>query len=75
MTAAGATEGGMASDSILFLSDKENGMLLLKKCLKKGDWILVKGSRGHGMNMDRIAAQICEDFGRDKDSEENKTDY
>lgn len=73
MTAAGATEGGMASDSILFLSDKENGTDFLKKCLKKGDWILVKGSRR--MNMDRIAAQICEDFGRDKVSEENKTDY
>lgn len=63
----------MASDSILFLSDKENGTDFLKKYLKKGDWILVKGSRR--MNMDRIAAQICEDFGRDKVSEENKTDY
>jgi UDP-N-acetylmuramyl pentapeptide synthase len=39
-------------------------MASLKKKLRKGDWILVKGSRR--MKMDRIAARIRKDFGDGK---------
>jgi hypothetical protein len=39
-------------------------MNYLKKNLKKGDWILVKGSRR--MQMEKIAAKIYEDFGGEK---------
>jgi UDP-N-acetylmuramoyl-tripeptide--D-alanyl-D-alanine ligase len=70
ITAAGAMEGGLLAENIFFLSEKEKGIVYLKKHLKKGDWILVKGS--HGMKMERIAAQICEDFGGDKINGNNK---
>ncbi len=71
ITAAGAVEGGLSPENIFFLSDKEKGIVYLKEHLKKGDWILVKGSRG--MKMERIAARICEDFGGDKINGNNKT--
>lgn len=71
VTAAGAAEGGLSPENIFFLSDKEKGIAYLKEHLKKGDWILVKGSRG--MKMERIVVQICEDFGRDKINGNNKT--
>ena len=71
ITAAGAMEGGLSTENIFFLSDKERGIVYLKEHLKKGDWILVKGS--HGMKMEKIAAQICEDFGADKINGNNKT--
>jgi len=67
ITAAGAVEGGLSPQNIFFLSDKEEGIVYLKKHLKKGDWILVKGSRR--MKMERITAQICEDFGSDESAE------
>lgn len=71
VTAAGAIEGGMAGDNIFFISDDEKGVDYLKKHLKKGDWILVKGSRR--MKMEKIAAQIIENFGGDQAGEKNKT--
>lgn len=43
----------------------------MKENLKKGDWILVKGSRG--MKMEKIVNQICEKFGSDKTNGNNKT--
>jgi UDP-N-acetylmuramoyl-tripeptide--D-alanyl-D-alanine ligase len=61
-TAAGAMEGGMLPQSIFFLSQNENSMPFLKKNLKKGDWILVKGSRR--MKMEEFVAQICDLFGK-----------
>jgi UDP-N-acetylmuramoyl-tripeptide--D-alanyl-D-alanine ligase len=61
MMAAGALEGGMAEQNIFFLSAAEDGMSYLKQHLKKGDWVLVKGSRG--MKMEKIVAQICGLFG------------
>lgn len=69
VTAAGAVEGGMSADKIVFLSAPEEGALYLKKNLKKGDWILVKGSRR--MKMERISARICDDFGCDTAGEKN----
>jgi UDP-N-acetylmuramoyl-tripeptide--D-alanyl-D-alanine ligase len=69
VTAAGAREGGMPEQNIYFLSDNEDGMVYLKKNLKKGDWVLVKGSRR--MKMDNIVAQICAVFGLDKNGGKN----
>ncbi len=64
MTASGAREGGMQEEQILFLKDDDEAMTFLKKKLRKGDWILVKGSRR--MKMDRIAARLIEDLGMDQ---------
>jgi len=58
-TAAGAREGGLGDRQIIFLHDDEDAMAQLKKQLRKGDWILVKGSRR--MKMDRFVTRICED--------------
>lgn len=71
VTAAGAMEGGLSPQNIFFLSDNEKGIVYLKQYLKKGDWILVKGSRR--MKMEKIAAQICENFGKNEINEDNKT--
>jgi UDP-N-acetylmuramoyl-tripeptide--D-alanyl-D-alanine ligase len=71
ITAAGAAEGGLSPQNIFFLSDKEKGITYLKEHLKKGDWILVKGSRR--MKMEKIVAQICDDFGNDEINGNNKT--
>lgn len=68
-TAAGALEGGMLPQNIFFLSQNEDGMPFLKKNLKKGDWVLVKGSRR--MKMEKIVVQICDLFGRDKNGAKN----
>ncbi len=62
VTAAGAEEGGMPRQNIFFISEEEDGMPFLQKYLKKGDWILVKGSRR--LKMEKITAQICDLFGR-----------
>lgn len=61
VTATGALEGGLTREQIIFLNNLEEPVAYLKKQLRKGDWILVKGSRR--MKMDRIVARICEDFG------------
>jgi UDP-N-acetylmuramoyl-tripeptide--D-alanyl-D-alanine ligase len=71
VTASGAKEGGLSPQNIFFLSDKEKGITYLKEHLKKGDWILVKGSRR--MKMEKIVAQICDDFGSDEINGNNKT--
>jgi len=70
-TTAGAIEGGMAPENIFFLSEEDEYIDYLKKYSKKGDWILVKGSRR--MKMERIAARISDYFGIDKVNGENKT--
>jgi UDP-N-acetylmuramoyl-tripeptide--D-alanyl-D-alanine ligase len=64
ITAAGAIEGGMVPENVFFLSEGNKNTDYLKRHLKKGDWVLVKGSRR--MKMEKIAAQICDDFGSDK---------
>lgn len=64
VTAAGAREGGLPQEQITYLNDVEEKIAFLKRQLRKGDWILVKGSRR--MKMDRIVARICEDFGAGK---------
>jgi UDP-N-acetylmuramoyl-tripeptide--D-alanyl-D-alanine ligase len=61
ITAAGALEGGLAKSQVMLLKDDDEAMASLKKQLRKGDWILVKGSRR--MKMDRIVARVSVDFG------------
>jgi UDP-N-acetylmuramoyl-tripeptide--D-alanyl-D-alanine ligase len=61
ITAAGAEEGGLAKEKIFFLKEDEEALASLKKQLRKGDWILVKGSRR--MKMDRIVSRVIQDFG------------
>ncbi len=71
--AAAAMEGGMPQEKIFIMEDSNEGILFLKKYLKKGDWVLVKGSRR--MKMETIVAQICAEFGRNKKIENNNRVY
>lgn len=64
VTAAGAVDGGLSKQNIFFLSDSTEGIDYFKKHFKKGDWVLVKGSRR--MKMEKIVSQICEAFGGEK---------
>jgi UDP-N-acetylmuramoyl-tripeptide--D-alanyl-D-alanine ligase len=68
-TAAAARDGGLSQENIFIVQDSKEGIAYLKKNLKKGDWVLVKGSRR--MKMEIIVAQICEEFGSDKNVENN----
>jgi len=67
--AAAAMEGGMSQENIFIMSDSKESMVYLKKYLKKGDWVLVKGSRR--MRMETIVAQICAEFGSNRNIEDN----
>ena len=69
IVAAAAIDGGMSQGKIFIMKDSREGILFLKKYLKKGDWVLVKGSRR--MKMETIVAQICAEFGSDKNIENN----
>lgn len=60
-TAAGAMEGGMAAATIFLCENSEQVFDHLVSTLKKGDWVLVKGSRK--MKMERIVRMIIETFG------------
>jgi UDP-N-acetylmuramoyl-tripeptide--D-alanyl-D-alanine ligase len=64
VTAAGAREGGLTDEQVLYLSDDEAAVADLQRQLRRGDWILVKGSRR--MKMDRLVAKICQDVGVEK---------
>jgi UDP-N-acetylmuramoyl-tripeptide--D-alanyl-D-alanine ligase len=66
ITAAGAKDGGMPQENIYIMQDSKDAVAFLKKNLKKGDWILVKGSRR--MKMDKIVADICLQLGSGKDA-------
>ncbi len=61
MVAAGAEDGGLAPEKVMFLKDDEEALASLKKQLHKGDWILVKGSRR--MKMDRFVSRLCDAYG------------
>ena len=69
--AAAAMEGGMSQEKIFIMEDSNEGILFLKRYLKKGDWVLVKGSRR--MKMETIVAQICAEFGSDRNIENNNS--
>jgi len=59
--AAGAKEGGLGEEQIMELERPEDGLQYLRRHFHKGDWILVKGSRG--MKMEKIVQAVCESFG------------
>lgn len=59
--AAGARRAGLASSHAYALADVEEALPLLKSLLRKGDLVLVKGSRG--MKMERITEGLKTDVG------------
>jgi UDP-N-acetylmuramoyl-tripeptide--D-alanyl-D-alanine ligase len=69
ITAAAAKDGGMPQENIFMMEDYKESIAYLKKYLKKGDWVLVKGSRR--MKMEMIVAQICAEFGSDNNVDIN----
>lgn len=62
--AAGAIKKGLKSDRIYFPETTGEIVAHLKSYLKKGDWVLVKGSRN--MRMEEIVQGIISKFGREK---------
>ncbi|MBN1662998.1 MAG: UDP-N-acetylmuramoyl-tripeptide--D-alanyl-D-alanine ligase [Deltaproteobacteria bacterium] len=62
-TARGACKGGLSKKKIFLYGESNEVLAYLKKNLKKGQWILVKGSRR--MRMDELVRQIKEAFGAD----------
>ena len=61
-TAEGAIRGGMSESQIFFPETPSEIVAHLKASLKKGDWVLVKGSRK--MRMEEIVQEIIGAFGR-----------
>lgn len=62
--AAGAIQSGFKSDQIFFIDNPVKLAMCLKSYLKKGDWVLVKGSRK--MKMEDIVMAIIKVFGEQK---------
>jgi len=58
--AAGAIRRGFPAERITFFEDPEKVVSSLRSRLKKGDWILIKGSRK--MNMEAVAEKIIAAF-------------
>ncbi len=63
-TAAGAVKKGIAPDRLFFPENPGDVSSLLETRLKKGDWILVKGSRG--MHMETVVKEILDTFGAEE---------
>jgi len=59
-TAKGAQEKGFTAERIIFFDDPGQVVADLERRLKKGDWILVKGSRK--MKMEAVAEAIIAAF-------------
>ena len=60
-TARGAIKKGMTEERLFFPENPDNVSSLLKSRLKKGDWVLVKGSRR--TQMDLFVQEILDTFG------------
>ncbi|KAF0215752.1 MAG: UDP-N-acetylmuramoyl-tripeptide--D-alanyl-D-alanine [Geobacteraceae bacterium] len=60
LTAAGAAEAGLASDEIIKAQSHEDILSDLRRTLTKGDYLLVKGSRG--MRMETVAEGVRRGF-------------
>jgi UDP-N-acetylmuramoyl-tripeptide--D-alanyl-D-alanine ligase len=52
----GARRGGMAAEAVVVAKDHRELAELLRARIKKGDWLLVKGSRG--MKMEQVIEQL-----------------
>lgn len=59
-TAAGAVKNGFPEEGIAFFDDPEEVLASLRSFLKKGDWLLIKGSRM--MKMEIVAESIISQF-------------
>lgn len=71
-TAAGAIKKGMTPDRLFFPEHPGDVSSLLKFRLKKGDWILVKGSRK--MQMEKVVQEILDTFGEEEGRRQATTD-
>jgi UDP-N-acetylmuramoyl-tripeptide--D-alanyl-D-alanine ligase len=60
-TAKGAMAGGMEAERVFFYEQPGQILGRLRLFLKKGDWILVKGSRK--MKMEEMVQSLIADFG------------
>ncbi|MBE9536073.1 MAG: UDP-N-acetylmuramoyl-tripeptide--D-alanyl-D-alanine ligase, partial [Proteobacteria bacterium] len=54
--AKGAVSGGMEEQKVLSFGERQKAVAYLKAEIDKGDWILVKGSRG--MAMEEVASEL-----------------
>ena len=52
----GALQGGMPSERILIGKDHRDIACQLRRCVRRGDWLLFKGSRG--MQMERVLREL-----------------
>jgi UDP-N-acetylmuramoyl-tripeptide--D-alanyl-D-alanine ligase len=52
----GALQGGMPSERILIGKDHRDIARQLRSCVRRGDWLLFKGSRG--MQMERVLKEL-----------------
>ena len=60
-TAEGAIKAGMSRDRIHFFESAQDILAYLRGCLKKSDWILIKGSRK--ARMEEITEAVINAFG------------
>jgi UDP-N-acetylmuramoyl-tripeptide--D-alanyl-D-alanine ligase len=58
--AASAVRAGIPEEEILFFEDPERVIDRLRRRLREGDWILIKGSRK--MKMEEVAEAILDAF-------------
>ena len=58
-TAAGALEGGLGSESVLHCDTYEDAKQVLDGLIRKGDVVLIKGSRATGL--DRLVSKLTEE--------------
>jgi len=52
----GAVSGGMNAQKVMSFSERPQAIAYLKGEVAKGDWVLVKGSRG--MAMEEISSEL-----------------
>lgn len=69
-TAAGAEEAGTGREKVVFVTEPAEAVSFFRGRLRKGDWILVKGSRG--MRMESFCEALRSAFGRPREEERER---